>query len=355
MGSVHVVRGDDPALVGAEVADLVHRLLAGADRTLAVDEFDGEEYDLGAVVDAARTPPFLSDHRVVVARGIRRFFPRGRAAVDDTDEAGDDADPAPAPSPAGLAPLLDYLREPLDTTDLVLETSAAPPRPLADALKRAGAQVVDTTLKRDADRRNWLKAHLAGAPVRFEPAAEQLLVEHLGEAVARLGPLLEVLEASYGAGATIGRDELEPFLGAEGSVAPFALTNAVDAGDAAKALDVLDRLLGPGAMHPLQVMAVLHNHVSRMLRLDGAGVRSEAEAAQVLGLKGSTYPARRALDQLHRLGHDGLVRAVTLLARADLDLRGARQLGSPEESPTVVLQVLVARLARLAPRPGRRR
>ncbi|HMC51908.1 MAG TPA: hypothetical protein VKI64_04030, partial [Acidimicrobiales bacterium] len=83
------------------------------------------------------------------------------------------------------------------------------------------------------------------------------------------------------------------------------------------------------------------------LRLDGAGVSTEAEAAELLGTK--PYPAAKALRQSRRLGSAGVGRAVTLLADADLDLRG--QTGSPEE---LVLEVLVARLSRLAP-PERQR
>ena len=38
-----------------------------------VDELDGDDIDLGAVVAAAGTPPFLTERRVVVVRGIDRF------------------------------------------------------------------------------------------------------------------------------------------------------------------------------------------------------------------------------------------------------------------------------------------
>ncbi|MDP9420250.1 MAG: hypothetical protein M3P53_08920, partial [Actinomycetota bacterium] len=91
-----------------------------------------------------------------------------------------------------------------------------------------------------------------------------------------------------------------------------------------------------------------HTHVARMLRLDGAGIADAAAAADALGTK-SSYPAKKALEQGRRLGHEGLARAVALLAEADLDLRGTK--GWPEE---LVLEVLVARLSRLSPRPRRR-
>jgi DNA polymerase-3 subunit delta len=86
-----------------------------------------------------------------------------------------------------------------------------------------------------------------------------------------------------------------------------------------------------------------------MLRLDGAGAGSQEAAAEVLGIK-SPFQAGKALDQLRRLGSSGVRRAIELLATADLDLRGAREL--PDD---VVMEVLVARLSRLAPRRSDRR
>jgi DNA polymerase-3 subunit delta len=112
----------------------------------------------------------------------------------------------------------------------------------------------------------------------------------------------------------------------------------------ALAVEQLHRLLGHGDRHPLVVLATLHTHYTRMLRLDGVEVTSEREAADLLGLRGSsTYPAKKALDQLRRIGHDKLVQAFSWLAQADLDLRGVKDW--PDE---LVMEVLVARLALLA-------
>jgi DNA polymerase III subunit delta len=76
-------------------------------------------------------------------------------------------------------------------------------------------------------------------------------------------------------------------------------------------------------------------------------VRTEADAAAVLGIaKGrSTYPAKKALTTARVWGTEGIARAMQLLAEADVDLRG--ESSWPSE---VVLEVLVARLSRLAPR-----
>jgi DNA polymerase-3 subunit delta len=89
--------------------------------------------------------------------------------------------------------------------------------------------------------------------------------------------------------------------------------------------------------------STLHSHFARILRLDGADVTGEKQAAELLGIKGSTFPARKALGQARKLGHDRVVRIIDLLAQADLDLRGGK--AWPDH---LVLEVLVARVATMS-------
>jgi len=117
--SIHLLRGDDDVLLGDATTDLVHRLVGDDDRSLMVTELDGDDYAVTAVVDAAQTPPFLTGRRVVVARGIQRFN------ADD------------------LAPLIGYLGNPMDSTDLVLVASGERlPKAFLDSSKKAGATIV---------------------------------------------------------------------------------------------------------------------------------------------------------------------------------------------------------------------
>ena len=95
-------------------------------------------------------------------------------------------------------------------------------------------------------------------------------------------------------------------------MAPWDLTDAVDAGDTAKALDLLHRTLGDPRSHTLAVIASLHRHVQQLLRLDGSGATSQEDAAQILGIH--AFPAKKALAQSRRLGTERIARAVRLLA-----------------------------------------
>jgi len=141
----------------------------------------------------------------------------------------------------------------------------------------------------------------------------------------------------------VGVDELQPFLGEAGGVAPWTLTDAIDAGDTEGALVALKRLTEAGDRHPLVILASLHRHYGAMLRLEGAGVRDENEAAALIG--SGPYPAKKAMNHARRLGPTGVGRAITLLSDADIDLRGGRAWPEP-----LILEVLVARLSRLGPR-----
>ncbi len=323
--SVQVFTGDDQSLLAAALLEHVERLVGDDDRTLLVDDFAGAEYEIRSVIDAAQTPPFLTDRRIVVARGMERFA---------TDE---------------LKLLISYLSDPLPTTELVVTWSGRVPKALSDALTRAGAAVGSTAApSRKADRTAWIDEHLAAAHLRLDPGAVALVGAWLGEDLARFAGIVHTLVATYGTERRLGVADVEPFLGDAGSVPPWDLTDAIDSGDAGRAIGLLRRMIGAGGRHPLQVMAILQTHYLRLLKLDGSGAHNEASAADVLGIKG--FPARKALDQYRRLGPGGTRRAVQLLAHADLDMRGTTGL-----EPDVVLDILIARLARLAPARGARR
>ena len=106
------------------------------------------------------------------------------------------------------------------------------------------------------------------------------------------------------------------------------------------------RLLGPGGRHPFQLLATLHRHYGAMLRLDGSGVTDPAAAAALLDM--SAYPASKVLDQARKIGPGRIARAISLIADADLDLRGV--VDWPDE---LVIEVLVARSGSARPATGR--
>lgn len=321
--AVYFVKGDDPVLVAQALTANVEAIIADDDPTLVLEDLTEADNAPAAAAEAASTPSFLAPRRIILIRDIGRFT------------AND------------VAPLIAYLESPSETSTLVLGAGGGTvPAPLVKAIQKAG-EVVDAGTPRGKARTSWVLEKLHDAPVKIDAAAARLIEGHLGEDIARLEPLVTILTAAYGAGAKIGPAQVEPYLGEAGSAAPWDLTDAIDRGDSAAAIEQLHRLMNGAGRHPLGIVSSLHNYVSRMARLDGVGVTGEADAAALLGI--AAYPAKKALTQSRRLGAEALLRMVGLVADADVDLRG-RSSWPPE----LVLEVLVARLARTGRQSARR-
>lgn len=326
---VYLLKGGDEVILANAARELVDSLVGDADPTEVLTEFVGDDHDLGEILIAASTVSMFG-RRVVVARNMGRF------------------------SAKQLAPLLAHLEQPPPDTTLVLvwdrpTTPGASAMPvgkkLSDAVAAAGGVVVDTAPPSQGKRRDvWADEVIDASGVRLDASARRHLKERLGEDVARLDGILSVLTSVFGSDdRTLTVDDIEPYMGEAGAVPSWDLTDAIDSGDVPGAIANLHRMISGGGRHPLQVMATLQTHVERIARLDGAGVRDEKAAAALLGMKGSSFPAKKAMNAASRLGPARIARAVQLLAGADLDVRGRS--GQP---PEVVMDVLVARLASLS-------
>jgi DNA polymerase III subunit delta len=343
--TVYLVKGSDPLLRGRVVDDLVRELLDGEDRTLAVEEFtvpgraaggeeapapggaEAREEVVAGVLNAASSPPFMTAKRVIVVH-----------------EAG-------ALTAADAEPIVRFLADPLETSVLVFVAGGGTlPPGLTKQLKASKVQERAPDSEKTQD---VLADAVRAANLRLRPDAAKLVASHLGQDAGRVAAFVEVLAAAYPEGAQLSEDDVAPYLGDAGAVPSYQLTNAIEEGDGARALQVLHRLLTvssaqqPKPMHPLQIMGTLNNYYRRILRCDDPAITTTDDAIAALGGRISSFPARKLMDQAGALGMDGIRQAFDYLYQADLDLKGAR--GIPEDA---VMDVLVVRLARLAARSG---
>ena len=71
--AAYAILAEDEALVANETAQLVADLLGDRDASLVLEEHRAErgtEFEVGPVIDAFLTPPFLIDRRIVLVREV---------------------------------------------------------------------------------------------------------------------------------------------------------------------------------------------------------------------------------------------------------------------------------------------
>jgi len=314
--SVYLISGDE-SLISLELTSLVDRLVGDNDRSMMVDDFDCSDssFLIGNVTDALTTMSLFMERKVVVMRHLQDLL----AEDVDTFVAAIDAC--------------------IEEADLIITSTGRVVKAVSDACKRAKAETIGAAVVSNQNERiKWVETKLVEAGFTYAPDAGRLIASWFGGDHARIAGLLATLTSAYGEGAKLSRSDIEVFLGEAGSVAPWDLTDAIDAGDSNKALLMLHRMMGDS--HPLQILALLANRYAQMMKIDGRGVRTAADAVEILG--GKEFTARKVLEQYQRLGSGGISRAISLIATADLDLRGGK-----DWEPELVMEVLVARLSRL--------
>jgi DNA polymerase III subunit delta len=349
--TTYLVQGGDPVLRDREAQRVVDDLLGDEERSFALDDhtipnrrraIEGEQNTsngdeavegsvelptFAAITNALSSPPFMTSCRVVVVRDI------GGLTAEQGRWLGQ------------------WMENPLDDVHLVLVAGGGRTPSAVDKVSKNRAQIVGPAAEQTTA---VLQRELKDAHLKLEPAAVTRVAEHLGDDAGRIPELVDLWQATYGNDVVLELADVEQYLGELGTAGRFDLTNAVDKGDVAGALETLHRLLTatsgsqPKPLHPMQVMATLVYHYQRLLRLDDPAIVTKEHAAQALGMK-SAGGARFPLEASKRLASDGLREAVRLLAQTELDLRGASGLDE-----RTVMDVLIARLAALSRRSGRR-
>ena len=196
---VWLVKGEDPAVVAQAAHRLVAELVGDGDPSLSVEEFGGpaaDQLDVGAIVDACTTPPFLVERRVVVVRDAGQL------------------------TAADAARMADYLADPLPTTVLVLVSGGgAVPAALSRAATRHG-RVLDASVGTGRARSQWLADQVRHGPVRLDAAALAGCPIISGRTSAVWPACSTRSPPPTAPGPRSPPSELEPFLGEAGSTRP---------------------------------------------------------------------------------------------------------------------------------------
>lgn len=330
MAATTVVVGTDATMVYDALHNAVSTALGDLDPSFALQDFTVKDVTtagesvLSAVMEALNTPPFLVARRVVVVRDAQGFL---------SDE---------------VATLLEWMQRPAPDVVLVLAVVGAK----SNKLVKAAQDVIDVNVgTRSKDRVAFVHDKMGEYRVSIDAASAAKIADQVGDDVARVDSLARLLASLYGS-APLNLSHIEPYLGDAGGVPEWDLTDALETGNAAKAITIARRMLDSKGRAGVQIIFLLQRYYLRMARLEGSDVSSPEEAAQLLGM--NPFGAKKLLAMANRLGAERIADAVHLIATADVDLKGGVSYGGKDlntdqdKTDLTVIEVLVARLARLS-------
>jgi DNA polymerase-3 subunit delta len=330
MVATTVVVGSDATMVYDALHNVISTALGDLDPSFALQDFtvkdvttSGESV-VSAVLEALNTPPFLVDRRVVVVRDAQGLL---------ADE---------------VASLLAWMDRPAPDIVLVIAVVGAK----SNKLVKAAQDVVEVNVGTGSKNRvAFVNDKMKEYRVTIDPHSAAKISDQVGDDVARVDSLARLLASIYGS-APLNLSHIEPYLGDAGGVPEWDLTDALETGNATKAITVARRMLDSKGRAGVQIIFMLQRYYLRMARLEGADVSSGEEAAQLLGM--NPFGAKKLLAMANRMGSERIGDAIHLIANADVDIKGGVSYGGKDLNTDqdltdlTVIEVLVARLARLS-------
>ncbi len=215
---LYVLFGTDAYLRRQKRQEIVRRFAGGAETAFVVTHFDASA-ELSEVLDELRTAPFLAPRRLVVVHEADEFVGTHRQRLEK------------------------YFSSPSQTGSLMLLVDAWPANTRLAGLARRIGEVIDCSSPHESKLPRWISEAADARGKRIARDASALLMQWIGPDLARLDSELEKLSLYVGARASITLEDVSRAVAATAGPAPFALINAIRAGDAGEALAVLNLML----------------------------------------------------------------------------------------------------------------
>lgn len=212
------MHGQDRYLRQQRRREIIRRFTGDADAELVVASFDASA-ELSQVLDGLRTAPFLAPRRLVVVDDADKFVSAHRQALER------------------------YFAQPASTGSLLLLVDSWPANTKLAKLASKLGEVIDCSSLPDEQLPEWIADAAGARGKQIGDEAAELLAELIGNDLARLDSELEKLSLYAGRRPVISIEDVSAVVLSTAGPAPFALVNALRAGEVGQALTALDKML----------------------------------------------------------------------------------------------------------------
>jgi len=258
-----------------------------------LDVFVAGESTIHDILNAFRTFPFLSKRRIIIIKKIEKFSQREKELV------------------------LNYLKTPSASTDLILESSS---NGSTDFFRELGKYV--KTIKcgklKAAEIVSWIINELSERHKKISPYCANILKEHVGDDLLLLTNEINKLVTFVGAAGEITEQHMSAVLSINSSKTVFDLLDFILERKTDKALALLERLLVRERPHQiLNLIAWQFRSLARIKDLDPK--LSVYEIARSVRL--NRRSAKRASEQSKHFTRTHLADSMKIIMDTDLAIK----------------------------------
>jgi len=259
---VYVVCGPEPFLKRQAISGITDRVLGGADRCLALREYDGSvaALELADVLDDLRTLPFLTDRRLVVLREADPFITRYRTQLET------------------------YIQDPSPTGVLLIECKTLPANTRLYKFVQAVGEVIKCEAPAARSIPSWLVNRcrdMHGIRLEARPAA--MLCDLVGQDLGVLDGELQKLALYVGERERITAADVEALVGQYRQERVWGILSAIAAGDEPRALALWEEVWQTDRAAPGRAIGGIAFTVRRLLDAKRAQ-QAGASVRQVAGI-----------------------------------------------------------------------
>jgi DNA polymerase-3 subunit delta len=293
LAPVVLVTGPEELLAERAVDRLVG-LARERDPQIELTRVDAAAYSTGELM-LATSPSLFGEDKVVVVESVEK-------ATDDL-----------------VLDALAYVAAPLDDVVLILRHGGGQRgKRLLDAVRAGGHPVaVCETIKRDADKAAFVTQEVRRAGRRMEARAVRSLVDAVGSDLRELAAACSQLVADTTG--VIGVEVVERYYGGRIEATGFRVADAAVEGSAGEAVALLRHAFATG-VDPVPLVAALAARLRVLAKVSAARGRGPG-AERDLGL--APWQVDRSRKELARWTPEGLAHAITAVAQADAEVKGA--------------------------------
>ncbi len=230
-----------------------------------------------------------------------------------------------------------------DVTLIVLHKGGNRGKRALDALKKAGARVIECpAMKSDRDKAQFVTNEFRTARRKIDTQAVTMLVQAVGRDLRELASACAQLIADTSG--VVDTEAVDKYYGGKVETTGFKVAEAAIAGNTAEALRLLRHAIA-GGVNPVPIVAVLGSQLRQVGKVASAGRGPSGAVAKQLGLPPWQVDQARKASQ----GWDGdrLGRAIQAVAEADVEVKGGlRSATGANKDPVYAVERAVLSICR---------